>query len=98
MAAILIVDDDTMLAEMLTSYLQRAGHRADSAATLAVGIEMAAGGHYEVIFLDVQMPDGNGLAALRRFAEVASRPEIIIMTGSGNPDGAEMAIRSGAWS
>lgn len=98
MAEILIVDDDTMLAEMLAGYLQRAGHRATSAATLAAGLEMAAGGHYEVIFLDVQMPDGNGLATLPQFAEVASRPEIVIMTGSGDPDGAEMAIRSGAWS
>ena len=98
MAEILIVDDDIMLAEMLTGYLQRAGHRAASAATLATGLDMAAGGHYEVIFLDVQMPDGNGLAALPRFAEVVSGPEIIIMTGSGDPDGAEKAIQSGAWS
>ena len=98
MADILIVDDDPMLAEMLTGYLQRAGHHTASASTLTAGLEMAAGGHYEVIFLDVQMPDGNGLAALPLFAEVASGPEIIIMTGSGDSDGAKKAIQSGAWS
>ena len=98
MADILIVDDDSMLAEMLAVHLGNSGHRAECAATLTEGIECARRGRFDVVFLDVQLPDGNGLNAFSRFAETASRPEIIIMTGSGDPDGAKKAIQSGAWS
>jgi two-component system NtrC family response regulator len=95
---ILIVDDDPVLAEMLTLHLGRAGYQATSASTLADGVALAHNGAFDVIFLDVQMPDGNGLQFFPRFAEAPSQPEIIIMTGSGDPDGAKKAIQLGAWS
>ena len=98
MAHILIVDDDNMLAEMLKTQLQRSGHQAKIAPTLARGVDLAQQGMFDVIFLDVQLPDGNGLDVFPRFAEVSSTPQIIIMTGIGDPDGAKKAIQSGAWS
>ncbi len=98
MANILIVDDDSMLTEMLSEHLEHAGHRPVIAASLAQGIEQARAYAFDVIFLDVKLPDGNGLEAFPHFSETVSRPEIIIMTGSGDPDGAVKAIQSGAWS
>jgi two-component system NtrC family response regulator len=50
-----------------------------------------------VIFLDVRLPDGNGLENLTTFREQPSTPEVIIMTGVGDPDGAELAVKGGAW-
>ena len=98
MAKILVVDDDSMLANMLVEQLMRKGHHAESAADLAGGIRQAREGFFDVIFLDVQLPDGNGLEQIGRFAEAPSGPEIIIMTGKGDPDGARKAIQCGAWS
>ncbi|MBM9536092.1 sigma-54-dependent transcriptional regulator [Desulfobulbus alkaliphilus] len=98
MVEILIVDDDVMLAEMLATKLQRSGYRAEIANTLKDGVDLARSRAFDVIFLDVQMPDGDGLDFFPQFKTVASNPEIIIMTGSGDPDGAKKAIRSGAWS
>ena len=98
MANILIVDDDSMLAEMLAVHLKRVGHRPEIATTLDQGIDQARTNSFDVIFLDVLLPDGNGLEAFPHFSEVISKPEIIIMTGSGDPDGAKKAIQSGAWS
>jgi two-component system NtrC family response regulator len=43
------------------------------------------------------MPDGNGLDYLPSLREASSSPEVIIITGAGDPDGAELAIKSGAW-
>jgi len=43
------------------------------------------------------LPDGNGLEYLTKFKEVSSSPEVIIITGNGDQDGAEKAIISGAW-
>jgi two-component system NtrC family response regulator len=97
MADTLIVDDDQILAEMLAHQLQRAGHRTEIAPTLAQGIALARNGTFDVIFLDVQLPDGNSLNFFTHFSEVASAPEIIIMTGNGDPDGAKKAIQFGAW-
>ncbi|MBU1002616.1 MAG: sigma-54 dependent transcriptional regulator [Proteobacteria bacterium] len=98
MAKILIVDDDTMLVNALGQVLASMGHSTDGAATLAEGLEMARGNGYELVILDVRLPDGNGLEALPRFREGPGAPEVIILTGVGDPDGAELAIRSGAWS
>ncbi len=98
MAAILIVDDDTMLAKMLGTYLERAGHHATAAYTLQDGVAQARAGAFDLVFLDVQLPDGNGLDAIPYFFEAPSHPEVIIMTGAGDPDGAKKAIRHGAWS
>lgn len=97
MANILIVDDDPILNAMLAKQLLRAGHQTEAATTLEQGIELARTGEFDVIFLDVQLPDGNSLNFFNLFSEVVSAPEIIIMTGSGDPDGAKKAIQSGAW-
>ena len=43
------------------------------------------------------MPDGNGLDLLPKIHELPSQPEVIIITGLGDPDGAEIAIKNGAW-
>ena len=98
MANVLIVDDDTMLVNALSHVLAAMGHSADGAHSLAQGLERASDNGYELIILDVRLPDGNGLEALPRFREGVQAPEVIILTGAGDPDGAEMAIRSGAWS
>lgn len=97
MAHVLIIDDDDSMCYALSRMVSRMGHFPICANTLSGGLDLAESGHIDVVFLDVRMPDGNGLEALPRFRGAASSPEVIIVTGYGNPDGAEMAIKSGAW-
>ncbi len=97
MAKILVVDDDPVLCEMFVERLRRYGHDAKYVSTLTAARESAFSEDFELIFLDVQMPDGNGLVELPKLKKAPSRPEIIIITGQGSPDGAELAIKSGAW-
>jgi two-component system, NtrC family, response regulator len=97
MAKILVVDDDQILCEMFTDRLARIGHNATFVSTLSEAKKRVFAGDFEVIFLDVQMPDGNGLIALPELKKAPSQPEIIIITGKGDPDGAELAVKSGAW-
>ena len=42
------------------------------------------------------MPDGDGLETLPCIREFPDAPEVIIITGYGDPDGAELAIKNGA--
>jgi two-component system, NtrC family, response regulator len=72
-------------------------HEVDSAHTLQEGLLKTAGDAYDIVFLDVHLPDGNGLDGIQKIRSSRSEPEVIIMTGRGDPDGAEMAIKNGAW-
>jgi len=97
MARVLIIDDDAAICRLLSATVTRQGHEARHFSSLAEGLAEAAGGRYDLLFLDINLPDGNGLAALPRIREIEAAPEVIIITGAGDPDGAELAITSGAW-
>ncbi len=97
MADILIVDDDPNMCAMLSAVVKEMGHRVSSSSTLRGGLKEALKGNFDIVFLDVGMPDGNGLEYLPKIHQASSAPEVIIVTGEGDPDGAELAIRSGAW-
>ena len=97
MARILIIDDDIKICETLSMVMEKLGHVPIYAQSLRQGREKCSQEKFDVIFLDVRLPDGSGLEALPDFQNALGLPEVIIITGEGDPDGAEMAIRSGAW-
>lgn len=97
MATVLIIDDDPGIQDTLSLMVERMGHRPLTAARLAQGIATARDNEVDVVFLDVRLPDGSGLDALQDIERVPSSPEVIILTGFGDPQGAELAIKSGAW-
>ncbi|MFH0998821.1 MAG: sigma-54 dependent transcriptional regulator [Pseudomonadota bacterium] len=97
MGSILIVDDEELLRILLTDMVEEAGHRAVSAATLFEGLQLARHHPFDLVFLDVRLPDGNGLDALPGFRSAPSQPEVFIITGVKDSNGAELAIQSGAW-
>ena len=97
MASILIVDDHEIFRVLLTGMVEELGHQAVSAETLFDGLQLAQQQSFDLVFLDVILPDGNGLDALPGFRSAPSRPEVIIITGFEDSNGAEMAIQSGAW-
>jgi len=98
MAHILIIDDDKVLCSMLFEQVKRAGHSAVMAYTLNDGLAKARLESFDIVLLDVQLPDGNGLEGLPTFKSTPAEPEVIIITGQGEADGAERAVVSGAWS
>ena len=97
MARVLIVDDEKMMCQMLSALVLTQGHEAACAYTLAEGLQQAELRDFDVVFLDVRLPDGNGLEAISQMRALPEAPEIIIITGSVDPDGAELAISQGAW-
>jgi two-component system NtrC family response regulator len=92
-----IIDDDDFFAQLLASMLAGPDVEVSVAATIAQAQAQLAESDFDVVFLDVRLPDGNGLDLIPALKKLASAPELIIMTGLGDPDGAELAVRNGAW-
>lgn len=97
MAHILVIDDDSMICETLALRIVNLGHTVDAVNTLQEGLALIDRQPFDLIFLDVRLPDGNGLEALMKIKETPSTPQVIIITGVGEPDGAELAVKGGAW-
>lgn len=97
MANVLIIDDDYSLCELLVTLAVHLGHSGDYATSMKQGVSMAREERYDVVFLDVVLPDGNGLDAIPAIHALNNAPEIIIITGKGDVEGAELAITSGVW-
>lgn len=97
MPEILIIDDDRMIRESLARIFTKLGHNVKEAGTLKEGLSTAKSGTFDIVFLDLQLPDGNGIDILPSLKTVPSSPEIIIVTGYPDAESAELAIRSDAW-
>ena len=97
MSKILIIDDDEMMCERFTILIDSLGHEAVCAHTLEQGLEKAVAENIDIVLLDVYLPDGYGIDAVAKVRETPSKPEVIIVTAHGDPDAAEVAIKSGAW-
>lgn len=97
MAKILIVDDDPMFFEPFSFYLEEMGHQCEVAENLHDGLELARAHSYDIVFLDVLLPDASGLEGIVPLKKTASSPEIVMITGQGDSAGAETALKNGAW-
>jgi two-component system NtrC family response regulator len=97
MAKILVVDDDEIICPLLRATCNTIGHEVILTHRLDEGLKAINSDDYDLVLLDIHLPDGNGLETLPRFRDGRSKPDIIIMTAQGDPDGAEMAINAGVW-
>jgi two-component system, NtrC family, response regulator len=97
MSKVLIVEDDPSFAEALQRRVRAAGHEVIASGSMREGLVAAQAFDPDVICLDVNLPDGNGVEAVGTFADQPGHPEVLVLTGEATPDGAEQAIRSGAW-
>lgn len=97
MANIVIIDDDINFRDLLREHCTLLSHEVVVASDLACGRELIEGNNVDLVFLDVRLPDGNGLDLLPLLTKNTDSPEVIIITGMGDEDGAEAAIKNGAW-
>ncbi|MCD6535045.1 MAG: sigma-54-dependent Fis family transcriptional regulator [Deltaproteobacteria bacterium] len=97
MSQILIIDDDSFIAETISSLILHLGHIPTSALTLRDGLKQAGTNKFDLILLDVSLPDGNGLEIIPQLTILPNAPEVIIITGFGDTNGAALAITNGAW-
>jgi len=94
----LIIDDEDSIRDGCRQVLSRMGCAVDDTDDAVRGLEMALGGTYDLILLDVRMPKISGLDILKRLkAESAVSARIIIITGYGTIEMAVEAMRHRAF-
>jgi len=94
---VLVVDTDPEFLSCMEKVIVQMGHAATCSRTLAEGLEAAARVMPDLITVNAEMPDGRGVEFLRSMLEAPSSPEVIVVSDSGDPDEAELAIKGGAW-
>jgi DNA-binding response OmpR family regulator len=81
--AVLLIDDDTALAESLTRLLLMDGFLLEAVHTGAAGLRSAMSGRYGLVLLDVTLPDADGRKLLRLIRAKSDVP-IIMLTARGD--------------
>lgn len=92
---VLVVDDDSGVLEVVRCALEMRGHEVIGAGTAGGALAAAAAGRFDIVLLDIGLPDRSGLTALGEVAAAAKAP-IIVMTGHVDPDIERDAMMLGA--
>jgi CheY-like chemotaxis protein len=94
---ILAVDDSVAVRNYLRTILTRQGVSVDVAGTGQEGPEMCAGDEeYDLILLDLILPDLNGIDVLRRIRQEDDETTVVILTGVGGVKSAIAAVQHDA--
>jgi putative nucleotidyltransferase with HDIG domain len=90
----LVVEDQEAIRELVTAMLKIRRFECDAASSLAEARERMEREHYDLLFIDVNLPDGSGLSLVQEHGPES--PVVVIMTGSSDIHTAVEAIRRGA--
>jgi DNA-binding NtrC family response regulator len=94
---VLIVDDDSLLRKLVTQQLVRADFDASPAASGQQALDTLRAEDYDVVLLDIMMPDLSGLDALREIRKFEDPPEVIMLTADTSLVTGVEAMRQGAY-
>ncbi|MBM3836625.1 MAG: sigma-54-dependent Fis family transcriptional regulator [Verrucomicrobia bacterium] len=94
---VILVEDEEFLRKNLAHYLR--GRRIDVAAveTIEDAQSYLARDNFDLMFLDLRLPDGDGTEFLKELNLRPSKPLIVIMTGFGSVESAVECMRCGAF-
>ncbi len=96
---VLIVDDEAEIRESLENILREEDYTVTSAATAAEALELLRDAAYDVVLLDIWLPDRDGLEALIEIRQMEGThiPEVVIISGHGTIEAAVKATKLGAY-
>jgi DNA-binding response OmpR family regulator len=94
--SILIIDDEPNLRRSLGLILQRAGYTITTASNAAEAMQLLQAGAYELTFLDIKLPDQNGIQLLPRIKDLYPDMPVLILTAHATLETAIGAVRLGA--
>jgi two-component system response regulator PilR (NtrC family) len=94
--AVLVVDDEADLRELLSLTLLRLGLDVDTAESVSAARSLLACNRYSLCLTDMRLPDGTGLELVREVAQSSGTP-IAVITAYGSAENAVAALKAGAF-
>jgi len=95
-AHILVVDDEANLRRTVARILQRAGYEVTTAGSGKEGLTLLSEHTFDLVYMDIRMPDMNGLEALKSIHAMYPQLPVILFTGQPDLNSAVSALRHGA--
>ncbi len=92
---ILVVDDQYTDRERLKITLEEKGYRVATASDSAEAVEMMKSRHYDIIFLNVGLPDATGIGAFEQVKEVDPEAMVIMVTSHAEEELVKGAVTAG---
>jgi DNA-binding NtrC family response regulator len=93
---ILVIDDDELIREVLSTALQSQGYDVSEAARLDTGLKIFSTESCDAAIVDYLLPDGTALQLIPRLKAIDAITPVLVMTGHGTIDLAVEAIKLGA--
>ena len=97
MPRLLLIEDDINFSRMFQGFLERHGYAVDKCSDTGSAYKMLEEEHYDLVFTDLRLPDGDGIQILSRVKEVNEKLPVILMTGYAQVTTAVEAMKKGAF-
>lgn len=94
-APVLLIDDDSMIAEILSDYLNRFEFDLKACPSPSAGMALLRHGGFKVLLLDIMLPEISGFEVCKQVREISDIP-IIMLTAKGAVDDKVLAFDCGA--
>lgn len=92
---ILVVEDDLHLAEGMAENMRAEGYAADTAHDGKLGLEKALAGDYDLLVLDVMLPQMDGFALCKALREQGRNTPVLFLTARGDPQDRVRGLEAG---
>ena len=93
---VLVVEDEHRLADRLARGLREEGFAVDTAATRAAARDLVSGADYDLVLLDLKLPDGSGLELIEKWRREGFMAPILVLTAKDLVDDKITGLKAGA--
>jgi two-component system NtrC family response regulator len=93
---ILVIDDERVICDACELVLTEKSHVIDRCVTGKAGLQAINQGDYDIVLLDMKLPDIDGLEILQAVCQKTPMPRVIAMTGYSTMSNAVQAMKLGA--
>ncbi|WP_343328842.1 sigma-54 dependent transcriptional regulator [Polaribacter staleyi] len=97
MKGILLVEDDVAFSEMLKQFLVRHQYVVDVSYNIKNALQQLEKKNYDLIFTDLRLPDGDGIALLKQIKKSKHAVPVVLMTSYAEVSTAVQAMKQGAF-
>jgi len=94
---ILIVDDTAIIRKSLEERLRGKRYAVSTAGSIAEAEKRLAANSFDLIFLDMELPDGDGRVFIERLSHTDNKPLVVMITANGAIESVVECMRSGAF-